>query len=81
MKENPVALNDRVFLYPNPVSGCKPWRRLTHRKKEVTMKFLLAVLLIRFVAELVFRKDKTTDTVTTAGTSSKVFHPAEYELR
>lgn len=45
------------------------------------MKFLIAVLLIRFVAELVFRKDKTTDTVTTAGTSSKVFHPAEYELR
>ena len=45
------------------------------------MKFLLAVLLIRYVAELVFRKDKTTDTVTTAGASNKVFHPAEYELR
>ena len=45
------------------------------------MKFLLAVILIRFVAELVFRKDKTTDTIKSAGTSNKVFHPAEYELR
>ena len=45
------------------------------------MKFLIAVLLIRFVAELVFRKDNKEEINATAGTSSKVFHTAEYELR
>lgn len=45
------------------------------------MKFLLIVLIIRFVIELVSNKNKTIQEDDTEVVNTKIFHPSEYELR
>ena len=45
------------------------------------MKFLVVVLVIRFVAELVGNKKDTAVTNETVVSNVKTFHPAEFGLR
>lgn len=51
------------------------------RKKEVTVKFLIGVLLVRFLLEAVSKKDKNANVHKADVKNSNVRHPAEYELR
>ncbi len=45
------------------------------------MKFLLIVLIIRFLMELVSNRNKTIKADDTVVENTKIFHPSEYELR
>lgn len=45
------------------------------------MKFLLIVLAIRFVIEVLTRKEKNKEVQVNAGKNINVRHPAERELR
>ena len=45
------------------------------------MKFLLLVLIIRFLVELVSNKKNSTDTNDADVITGRVFHPAEFALR
>jgi hypothetical protein len=45
------------------------------------MKFLLIVLIIRFLAEMVSNKKNNTDTNAAGMKRDKTFHPAEFALR
>jgi hypothetical protein len=50
------------------------------RRPEVTMKFLMIVLAIRFIAELVSNKRKNNNNDANV-MNEKIIHPAEFALR
>jgi hypothetical protein len=45
------------------------------------MKFLLIVLIIRFVVEAITKKDKTVLEGDEAVMNVKIYHPSEFQLR
>jgi hypothetical protein len=45
------------------------------------MKFLLIVLIIRFLVEAITKKDKTVLEEEEAVTNVKIYHPSEFQLR
>jgi hypothetical protein len=68
-KGSPVATNDRVFFMP-----------AVQNKGVYVMKFLLAMMIIRFLFSLLdnkpdeYKEDEATD-------NGRIIHPAEYLLR
>lgn len=63
------------------VNNCRSNEKRQDKSKQVAMKFLVIVLVIRFIIQLVSNKRNNTNTNDAGAGKVKIFHPAEFGLR
>jgi hypothetical protein len=66
-EQSPVVKNDRAFLFDE--------------KKEVTMKLITVVLIVRFFLEMISNKNDNEDNNNEVSVQENVLHPAANQLR
>lgn len=78
-----IRNNTNVFLQRKPGRNKRPGFFMPDFKKKerYIMKFVLIVLVIRFLAEAITKKDKTVLEEEEAVMNVKIYHPSEFQLR